>query len=64
MAYSYKNSKGDTYFLHARSTGKNGKGKLFYFAKEEKDNTIEKLPLGYQVAENQRTGMPIIKKAS
>jgi hypothetical protein len=63
MAYSYKNSKGDTYFLHSRITGKNGTGRLFYFAKEAKDNTVEKLPTGYQVIENQRTGMPIIKKA-
>lgn len=63
MAFSYKNSRGDTYFLHERKTGKNGTGKLFYFAKERKENSVENLPSGYKVAENQKTGMPVIKKA-
>lgn len=59
MTYSYKNSKGQTYYLHSK---KIGKGELFFFAKEEKVNSIENLPTGYMVVENQRTGLPIIKK--
>jgi hypothetical protein len=62
MAYSYKNSKGETYFLHQRSTGKTGKGKLFYFSKQEKDEAIDTLPTGYKVKENERTGMPLVSK--
>jgi len=62
MAYSYKNTKGDTYYLHERSTGKSGNGKLFYFSKQPKENAIEMLPKGYRVKENQRTGMPLISK--
>lgn len=47
------------YYLHSRKVGK---GELFFFAKEEKENGIEKLPNGYKVIENERTGLPIIKK--
>lgn len=62
MAFTYKNSRGNTYYLHERSAGKNGKGKLFYFAKEAGENTVPKVPSGYEVTENQRTGLPILKK--
>lgn len=62
MAYSYKNSKGQTYFLHSRKVGKTGSGQLFYFAKEQKDDVIDKLPDGYKVIESDRTGLPIVKK--
>lgn len=62
MAYSYKNSKGQTYFLHARKVGKAGTGQLFYFAKEAKADAVDKLPDGYKVIESDRTGLPIVKK--
>jgi hypothetical protein len=54
MAYSHKNSKGNTYYLHAR-------GKLFFFSKDPKDGID--LPAGYTVVENSTTGLPMIKKA-
>jgi hypothetical protein len=53
MGYSYKNSKGLTYYLHQ-------KGRLFFFSKEAKGG-IE-LPSGYKVVENKRTGLPMLKK--
>ncbi len=53
MGYSHKNSKGLTYYLHQ-------KGRLFYFSKDPKLG-IE-LPVGYKVVENQRTGLPMLKK--
>ncbi len=53
MGYSHKNSKGITYFLHQR-------GKLFYFSKSE-DESID-LPAGYEIVENSRTGLPMLKK--
>jgi hypothetical protein len=54
MVYEHTNSKGKKYFLH-------GKGRLFYFSGTQKDNAID-LPEGYDVVENQRTGLPMLKK--
>jgi len=53
MAYSQKNSKGTTYYLHQ-------KGRLYYFSKDPKGG-IE-LPSGFKVVENKRTGLPMLKK--
>jgi len=54
MGYEHTNSKGKKYYLHA-------KGKLFYFAGAQKENAID-LPEGYDVVENERTGLPMLKK--
>ena len=54
MGYEHTNSKGKKYYLHAR-------GKLFYFAGAEKENVID-LPEGYDIVENERTGLPMLKK--
>jgi hypothetical protein len=65
MAFAYKNTKGQTYFLHQksikRSTGKTTT--LFFFAREErKADALEAVPAGYKVVE-MKTGMPVLKKA-
>ncbi|MBA3900787.1 MAG: hypothetical protein H0X62_11360 [Bacteroidetes bacterium] len=64
MAYSYKNSRGQTYYLHSRKAGRGGSSNrdLFYFGKEQKENAIDKLPEGYEVIESERTGLPILRK--
>jgi hypothetical protein len=64
MAFSYRNSKGKTYFLHGRtSTTKSGaKRTLYFFAKEIKDGALDAVPSGYKVAET-KTGLPVLKKA-
>ena len=65
MAYSHKNSKGQTYFLHAKEvTLRNGrKQRIFYFAREEKSGeSLNSVPSGYKVGENQRTGLPFLTK--
>jgi hypothetical protein len=64
MAFSYTNSKGNTYFLHTKksmtSTGK--ERTLFYFSKELKaDEALDAVPAGYTVAE-MKTGMLVLKK--
>lgn len=62
MAYEVKSKKsGQTYFLHSRSSN-NGKTKLFFFAREVKDGALDGLPDGYEVSENERTGLPVLKK--
>jgi hypothetical protein len=65
MAYTHTNSKGQTYYLHQRDvTLKGGRvQRIYFFAREVKDGSIDALPEGYQVVENPRTGLPILKKA-
>ena len=63
MAYGFTNSKGTTYYLHAKKTmSANGKERtLFYFSKEVKEGALDAVPAGYTVAE-MKTGLPVLKK--
>jgi hypothetical protein len=64
MAFAFKNSKGQTYFLH-KNVVKRASGKdttLFYFSREEKKGAaLDAVPAGYKVVE-MKTGMPVLKK--
>lgn len=64
MAYSHKNSKGQTYYLHSRMVTLRGgrEQRIFFFAREEKDGVLHELPEGYMVMENKRTGLPMLKR--
>lgn len=64
MAYSYRNSKGTTYYLHGRTTQlKSGKERtLYFFAKTEKEGALDQVPMGYKVIES-KNGLPVLKKA-
>lgn len=53
MGYEHTNSKGNKYYLHSR-------GRLFFFSKNPAEGID--LPTGYTVVENQKTGLPMIKK--
>jgi hypothetical protein len=64
MAFSYKNAKGVTYYLHGKErTTNSGKSSwLYYFAKEVKpEGGLDAVPAGYQVVEN-KNGLPLLKK--
>ena len=63
MAYSYKNSRGTTYYLHARTRDlKSGKKQtLYFFAKTEKEGTLDRVPEGYEVSET-KNGLPVLKR--
>lgn len=65
MAFSYTNSKGQTYYLHMKDvTLKNGRQQtIYFFARDVRDGSLDAVPAGYQVVETQRTGMPVLKKA-
>jgi hypothetical protein len=65
MAFSYTNSKTQTYYLHKKDvTLKNGrKQTIYFFARDVRDGALDAVPAGYQVVETQRTGMPVLKKA-
>jgi len=67
MAYSVQSKKsGKTYFLHARNQVLKGGQTvtLYFFAGEVKDGAIDALPAGYEVSENNSTGLPLLKKAA
>jgi hypothetical protein len=63
MAFSFKNTKGVTYYLHSKSTDtKSGKSRtLYFFAKEKKAGVLDAVPDGYQVTET-TNGLPVLKK--
>ena len=63
MAFSFKNSRGQTYYLHATTrTLKSGKQqRLFYFAKTASAGALDAVPDGYVVSES-KTGLPVLKK--
>lgn len=63
MAYTYTNSKKNNYILHSRQTVlKNGaKQTIYFFAKEQKEGALDKVPDGYEVSES-KNGLPVLKK--
>lgn len=66
MAYSYTNSKGNTYFLHEKTTTlKNGREQtIYFFAKTIKDEgALDAVPEGRMVSES-KNGLPVLKKAA
>lgn len=65
MAFSTVSKKsGKTYFLHARLQKLRGGQEvtLYYFAGAAGQGAIDALPEGYEVSENERTGLPLLKK--
>jgi len=53
MSYSHINSKGVKFWLHS-------KGRLFFFSKNP-EGAID-LPENLEIFENQRTGLPMVRK--
>jgi len=64
VAYSFTNSRGKTYILHAKArTLKSGKqGYLYYFASTQKEGALDAVPEGYQVIET-KNGLPVLKRS-
>ena len=63
MAYTHTNSPGKTYILHSRNTTlKNGNTQtIYFFAKEEKEGSLDSVPAGYIVSET-KNGLPVLKR--
>ena len=64
MAYSYKNKKGQDYFLHSKDVTLKSTGRvqrIYFFSKDSRGTACAK-PDGYVVNENKRTGLPFLKK--
>lgn len=66
-AFSYTNSKGQTYYLHTKEvTLKNGRvQRIYFFARDiREDGALAEVPKGYEVMETKRTSMPVLKRAN
>ena len=67
MPYSVVSKKsGKTYFLHSRNQKLKGGQHvmLYYFAGAAGEGAMEGLPDGYEVSENTKTGLPLLKKTN
>ncbi len=66
MAYSYTNSQGTTYYLHSKEVtlrGGNRLQRIYYFARDErKGDAVDAVPQGFEVVENKRTGLPVLRR--
>lgn len=65
MAFAHTNSKGQTYYLHMKDVNLKGGRvqRIYFFARDVRPEAMDSMPDGYQVVENSRTGLPILKKA-
>jgi hypothetical protein len=59
MPITYTNRKGFTYFLNKGVT-KTGKPR-YYFAREQKDEPVEKIPAGYEIEESVNAIVSLVK---
>ena len=65
MAYTVVSKKSSkTYHLHARKQKLKGGQEvtLYYFGGEAKEGAIDAMPAGMEVMENERTGLPMLRK--
>lgn len=66
MAFSVKSKKsGKMYYLHTKEVELRAgrKQKIYYFAGDiTKGSSLDALPTGYEVIENERTGLPMLRK--
>ena len=65
MPFSHVNSRGRTYYLHAKTvTLTNGREQVIYwFAPRAGADAIEEAPPGYCIEESVKTGLPRLKRA-
>lgn len=63
-SFVHINARGVKYYLHSKQvTLKNtGKEVTIYFFSKESDGALGEMPSGYQVIENNRSGLPFLKK--
>ena len=64
MAYEFTNSKGVKYYLHFKDVILKGgrEQRIYFFARDIRDGSLDEVPDGFIVIETERTGMPILKK--
>jgi hypothetical protein len=64
MAYEFTNSKGVKYYLHFKDVNLKGgrQQRIYFFARDIREGSLDAVPDPYRVIETERTGMPILKK--
>lgn len=65
MAFTVNSKRsGKTYHLHHRRQKLRGGQEvtLYYFAGQPGEGALDALPEGYEVSENAKTGLPLLKK--
>ena len=64
MSIQHTARNGKTYFLHSRNQKLKGGQQvmLYYFAGVAGEGAMDGLPDGYEVSENTKTGLPLLKK--
>jgi hypothetical protein len=62
MAFKHTNSKGQTYYLHAkvRKLASGKEQRLFFFAKTVKEGALDAIPAGFEVTESPN-GLPLLR---
>jgi len=66
MAFSHTNSKGQTYYLNSKDVTLKSTGRvqtIYFFSKDKRGTALDSVPAGKKVVENERTGLPFLKKA-
>ncbi|MBA7710875.1 hypothetical protein ES703_119823 [subsurface metagenome] len=64
MAFEFTNSKGVKYYLHFKDVNLKGGRiqRIYFFARNIRDGSLDEVPEKFKVIETERTGMPILKK--
>jgi hypothetical protein len=63
MAFSYRNSKGTTYYLHGRvTTLRNDRKQQIYLFSKTPEDGLDQVPEGYEVSEVKTSGLPVLRK--
>ncbi len=64
MAFEFINSKGVKYYLHYKDVNLKGgrQQRIYFFARDIREGSLDSVPDAYKVIETERTGMPILKK--
>jgi hypothetical protein len=64
MAFEFTNSKGVKYYLHFKDVNLKGGRiqRIYFFARDIRDGSLDEVPEKFKVIETERTGMPILKK--
>ena len=64
MSFEFTNSKGVKYYLHFKDVNLKGgrQQRIYFFARDIREGSLDAVPDGFMVIETERTGMPILKK--
>lgn len=64
MTFSTTNQRGRIYYLHAKvvELRNHRQQRIYFFAPEIQDGALESIPDGFEVVENKRTGLPVLRR--